>query len=269
MNALAQRSIWTASLLSTVVFGMAFASATETETAQQVRSLLSNNCFACHGPDESKREGGLRLDDRQALFAPADSGDIPIVANEPEKSELLRRIRSKDNDERMPPPKFGAQLAESDLLLIERWIREGAALDQHWSFVPPTRPKLSELKLPDAMPAVELAWKHHPVDQFVLAKQLSLGMHPSHSATKAELLRRLSLDLTGLPPTLEQVVRFELDATPDAFINEVDRLLASPAYGEHWARKWLDLARYADSAGYADDPPHHLGLSRLGCKCNQ
>lgn len=229
---------------------------------QQVRSLLSNRCFACHGPDEAERAGGFRLDDPKSPFMAADSGKAPIVAGDPAQSELVRRLIAEDEDERMPPPEFGARLTSDEVKLVEQWIREGAKLDQHWSFVAPRRSELPQPKVPETSPPLSSQWSTHPVDRFVLDKQLSLGMQPSRPATKAELLRRLSLDLIGLPPSVDEVRRFEEDTRMDAYERQIDRLLASPAYGEHWARKWLDLARYADSAGYADDPPRTIWAYR-------
>lgn len=234
----------------------------DTNNTKQVRSLLSNRCFACHGPDEAARKGGYRLDDSKSAFEPADSGERPIVAGQPAKSELLRRLITEDEGERMPPPEFGAKFTKEEAALIEQWIRDGAKWEQHWSFVAPTRPQLPDVKIPATKPTLSAAWSHHPVDRFVLAKQLAVGMSPSEPATKAELLRRLSMDLTGLPPTVEEVHQFVQDNSIDAYERQVDRLLASPTYGEHWARKWLDLARYADSAGYADDPTRTIWAYR-------
>ncbi len=231
-------------------------------SAKKVRSILSNRCFACHGPDEAEREGGFRLDDPKSAFAAADSGKTPIVAGDPKQSELLRRLLTEDESERMPPPEFGARLTKEEVELIEEWIRDGASMEQHWAFVPPTRPALPDVSLPETRPPLNRDWLSHPVDRFVLQKLESKHMTPSQPATRSELLRRLSLDLTGLPPTIEEVRRFEQDTSRDAYEREVDRLLASPAYGEHWARKWLDLARYADSAGYADDPARTIWAYR-------
>ncbi len=250
-------------LATLLVVGLfAAESRADKNTAKQVRSLFSNRCFACHGPDQDKRQGGYRLDDLKSAFEPADSGERPIVAGAPTKSELLRRLTAEDESERMPPPEFGAKFSKEEVQLIEQWIRDGAKWEQHWSFVPPARPQLPEVKIPNTNPGLDIAWGFHPVDRFVLAKQLALGMTPSPPATKAELLRRLSLDLTGLPPTVDEVRLFEQDKSIDAFERQVDRVLASPTYGEHWARKWLDLARYADSAGYADDPPRTIWAYR-------
>ncbi len=238
--------------------------------AQQVRSILSNRCFACHGPDEDERQGGFRLDNVASMLAEADSGERPIVPGKPDQSELLRRIVTEDASERMPPADFGQPLSHEEVAAIEAWIVQGAKLPQHWSFVPPHRPMLptrdttqlnikpSQLAEPDTLSN----WMQHPVDRFVRARQIERSLLPSPPATRAELLRRLSLDLIGLPPTPDEVADFERDTAVEAYERQVDRLLATPAYGEHWARKWLDLARYADSSGYADDPERTIWAYR-------
>ena len=238
---------------------------------QQVRSLLSNRCFACHGPDADKREGGFRLDQGDSAYQATDSGTVPIVPEHPEKSEVVRRLASSDSQQRMPPPEFGKALDSQEQELIQQWIRAGAPQLKHWSFVAPVRPELptvdrTELQtrmVAAAVPAVNLDnWLGHPIDRFVLATQVARGLRPSPPATRDAWLRRVSLDLVGLPPTLDLIDSFLNDQRPDANERIVDRLLASPAYGEHWARKWLDLARYADSAGYADDPPRTIWAFR-------
>ncbi len=162
----------------------------------------------------------------------------------------------------MPPPEFGAAMTEQEAELIEQWIRDGANLEQHWSFIPPVRVGLPSVDIANIRPELDPAWNHHPIDRFVLQTLSSRGMKPSPKATRAELLRRLSLDLTGLPPSSEDVEAFVKNENPNAYTQLVDRLLASPRFGEHWARKWLDLARYADSAGYADDPPRTIWAYR-------
>ncbi len=228
--------------------------------AQQVRSILSNRCFACHGPDQDQRQGGFRLDEASSMLTEADSGQRPVVPGEPASSELWRRIMTSEESQQMPPPEFGARLDPQELAAIERWIRQGAQLPMHWSFVPPVRPSL-----PSVQPVVQqemTAWNHHPVDRFVIERQVENNLRPSPPATRGELLRRLSLDLTGLPPSPDEVHVFERDKSPDSYERQVNRLLGSPAYGEHWARKWLDLARYADSTGYADDPPRTIWAYR-------
>ena len=230
--------------------------------AQQLphlRSLLSNRCFACHGPDAAKREGGFRMDQGDSIYRPAESGKTPVVANKPDDSELLRRLVSTDESERMPPPEFGKPLDKQEVEWIRQWIVAGAPALKHWSFVPPvaSEPRIQPnqlSKLDGAARRRAEDWLHNPIDRFVLAKQLDRGLAPSPAAPREVLLRRLSLDLVGLPPSPELMQSFLDDTRPDAVERIVDRLLASPEYGEHWARKWLDLARYADSAGYADDP---------------
>lgn len=228
--------------------------------ARRVRAILSNRCFACHGPDEDERQGGFRLDVRDSFLGAADSGMPPVTPGDLEASELLARIESSDESERMPPPDFGGVLAAEETELIRRWILDGAELPEHWSFVAPVRPALPQL--PPAEAVVAADWQEHPIDRFVHAQQLAHGLIPSREASRFELLRRLSLDLTGLPPTPEETRAFVRDDSSTAYEKQVDRLLASPAYGEHWARKWLDLARYADSAGYADDPARTIWAYR-------
>ncbi len=228
---------------------------------QQLRSVLSNRCFACHGPDAAEREGGFRMDQGDSMYHPADSGKTPVIAGKPDESELLRRIVSTDQGERMPPPEFGKPLEKQEVELIRQWIAAGAPPLKHWSFVPPvlSSPPTPDLARIDAKTQpIAQNWLHNAIDRFVLARQLEHGLAPSPTAARDVLLRRLSLDLVGLPPDAEMVQSFCADERPDALERVVDRLLASPAYGEHWARKWLDLARYADSAGYADDPPRTI-----------
>ncbi len=219
---------------------------------RDIRPILSNRCFACHGPDEEKVESGLRLDRFDGVTHPADSGRIPIVPKNPDTSELIRRVSSTDDDERMPPPHFGGRLTDSEIAKLQQWIQEGAPYSKHWSFDRLSPPDREQLIVP-ALPGFE-SWQTHAIDQLVLRQLLKKGWTPSQQADKQTLLRRVSLDLTGLPPSIEMQQAFLKDNGWDAYERAVDELLASPAYGEHWARKWLDLARYADSAGYADDP---------------
>lgn len=233
----------------------------DSDVPQAVRSILSNRCFACHGPDDAERQGGIRLDKIESFLAAADSGLPPVIPQQPADSELLRRVASADDGERMPPPSFGAPLTQDEVALIQRWIQLGAELPAHWSFVAPVRPALPEVQLPSQNPLAK-TWSEQPLDRFILAQQVVRGFEPSPEATRAELLRRLSLDLIGLPPTPEELAAYESDQSPAAYERQVDRLLASPAFGEHWARKWLDLARYADSAGYADDPERTIWAYR-------
>ena len=243
-------------LFSTPVFGA--------DTAQKARAILSNRCFACHGPDEEQRQSGLRLDTVAGLNSEADSGMPAIISGKPDESELLRRILSTDESERMPPPEFSGQLEAEERAIIRQWITDGAQLPEHWSFVSPSRPALPspavilENQQQQGRASISANWLEHPVDRFVLRRMLENNFAPSPTATRSELLRRLYLDLIGLPPAPSEVKSFVNDSSPGAYERQVDKLLASPAFGEHWARKWLDLARYADSAGYADDPPRTI-----------
>jgi len=221
---------------------------------REVRPILSENCYKCHGPDDEARKAKLRLDIPDAPLKPAKSGAIPIVPGAPEKSELASRISSTDDDERMPPLKSGKKLTAAQIDTIKRWISEGAKYSTHWAYVKPTRPALPSVKQRD--------WVRNPIDRFILARLEREHLKPSTEAEKYQLIRRVSLDVTGLPPTLAEVDAFLKDQRPDAYERLVDHLLAKPAYGEHWARMWLDLARYADSAGYADDPPRTIWAYR-------
>lgn len=224
----------------------------EPPLATAARGILSNRCFACHGPDEEAREGGLRLDDPSSLTTEADSGETPIVPGDISLSELFARVTTDDESMRMPPEDFGPALEKEEIETIRKWIEAGADLPQHWSFIAPQRPAIPKLKSEPA----------HPIDAFVRAHQNENGLTASDPADRAQILRRLSLDVTGLPPTLTELDAFERDKSPAAYERQVERLLTSPAFGEHWARKWLDLARYADSAGYADDPPRTIWAYR-------
>ncbi len=214
----------------------------------QIRPLLANRCFTCHGPDAETREAGLRLDQRAAALAELDSGSRAIVPGQPDESELWIRITSSDEGMRMPPDGTGDPLNDSEIERIRRWIAAGAPYEQHWSFVP----------LEPVTPPQELRhdpWVRQPLDAFVLRRLRQRGLEPAEEADRYTLIRRLSLDLTGLPPSPAEVRAFVEDPASDADQRLIDRLLQSPAYGERWARVWLDLARYADSAGYAQDPP--------------
>ncbi len=211
---------------------------------RDIRPILAKNCIACHGPDENDRKAGFRIDTFVGATETRD-GIRGIVPGEPDGSEVIARITHPDPDEVMPPPKHGHTLAAEEVDLLERWIAQGANYETHWSFVAPTRPDLPEVPF--------AGWARNPIDHFVAAKLAALGLAPSPEADRATLLRRTALDLTGLPPTPEEVSAFENDTAPGAFERQVDRLLASPRYGERWAAVWLDLARYADTTGYASD----------------
>jgi len=217
--------------------------------ARDILPLLSANCFACHGPDEKTRKAGLRLDGAEAATRTLKSGSRAIVPGDPDASELVARIFAADS-ERMPPAKSHKQLKEADKVLLKRWIAEGAVYQRHWAFVAPVRPTVPTPRTG--------GWARNPIDRFILARLEAEGLQPAPEADRYALARRVSLDLTGLPPTLEAADRFVNDPRPDAYERFVDEVLASPAYGERWAQVWLDLARYADSNGYANDLPRTI-----------
>jgi hypothetical protein len=210
-----------------------------------VRPILAENCFACHGPDESKRKAKLRLDIRDSAIHPAKSGAVAIAPASASTSELIKRLTSQDEDERMPPSKTGKHLTSDQLQLLRRWIDEGAEYKTHRFFVPPQLPEL---------PAVtEKNWPRNPIDYFVLARLEQEARKPATEANKRTLIRRLKLDLLGLPPTPAEVEQFLADRSANAYERLVDRFLASPHYGERMAVEWLDAARFADTHGYHID----------------
>ncbi|MFA6244157.1 MAG: DUF1549 domain-containing protein, partial [Candidatus Hydrogenedentales bacterium] len=217
---------------------------------KEIRHLLSNNCFACHGPDEHQRKAKLRLDDSKGAFEQRESHGPVIVPGSRAKSALWKRISSKDPDEQMPPASANRQLTAEQIELLGKWIDQGAVYDKHWSFKSPVRPELPEVAKKD--------WPRNPIDSFVLARLENEGLEPSPEAPKETLIRRVSLDLTGLPPTPEQVDAFLKDESPDAYERVVDALLSNPHYGENMARMWLDLARYADTNGYHIDNERYM-----------
>jgi hypothetical protein len=209
--------------------------------AREVRPILSDNCFACHGPDDQKRKANLRLDTKEGLFAKLSSDGVAIVPGKPDDSDVIFRIETDDADLRMPPAKSGKQLTTSQIALIRRWVEEGAKAKAHWAFETPRKPPLPPVKNP--------AWPVTEIDRFILARLEAEGLSPAPPADKATLIRRVTLDLTGLPPELPEVDAFLHDSSQKAYERVVDRLLASPRYGEHMARSWLDAARYGDTHG--------------------
>lgn len=234
-----------ASLLNLLILAT-FAAEPPGDTPQfnrDIRPLLTRHCLRCHGRDAEHREAGLRLDQRAAATAELDSGATAIVPGEPGASELWLRVRTEDPDLRMPPPDTGSALNAEEADLIRRWIAAGAAYQEHWSFEPPHR---------GSIPRLESVG--NPIDGFVQAQLATTTLSASPVASRAVLIRRLSLDLRGLPPTPNEAANFVNDPDPAAYERLVDRLLHDPAFGERWARLWLDLARYADSAGYGSDP---------------
>jgi hypothetical protein len=211
--------------------------------ARDVLPILSDHCFRCHGPDEKARKAHLRLD----LKEEALGGKSPvIVPGKSAESDVVKRIVSADPEVVMPPPKANKPLKPEQIALLKRWIDQGATWGQHWSFVKPVRP-------PVPKPSTQYPVLSNPIDKFVVARLAKEGLKPSPEADKERLIRRVTLDLTGLPPTPEEVDAFLKDATPNAYEKVVDRLLASPRFGERMAWDWLDAARYADSNGYQGD----------------
>jgi hypothetical protein len=218
--------------------------------SRDILPILSENCFACHGFDEASRQADLRLDTPDGATAELYSGHSAIVPGQPAESLLVQRIETDDDDERMPPPESGKTLTSEQRALLRQWISQGAAFEKHWSLVPPRE---------TAPPIVEGV--EHPIDRFIQAKLEELGVHPAPVAENTTLLRRVSLDLIGLPPTLEEIDDFLSAAAVDqeaAYLQVVERLLKSPHYGERWGRWWLDQARYADSNGYSIDAPRQI-----------
>jgi hypothetical protein len=213
--------------------------------AREVRPVLSNRCFKCHGPDEAHREAGLRLDTREAAVAELDSGTRAIVPGHPDDSELIARITATDPDLVMPPPHAKAVVTADERRILGEWIAAGAEYRPHWAFVKPEKPAV-KCEASDT-------WSRNDLDRFVRARLDREGLRPAAEADGAVLCRRVHLDLIGLPPTPAELDAFLADTEPDAYERLVDRLLASPRYGERWARRWLDLARYADTNGYEKD----------------
>jgi len=217
--------------------------------SRDIQPILSDRCYKCHGPDEAKREADLRLDREESALAERD-GKRAIVPGDLKSSELYRRITSDDADERMPPPDSKLSLTPREIELLRRWIAQGAKWGGHWAFTAPVRPPLPQVRNP--------AWTQNAIDYFILQRLEQEGLSPSLEADRTMLIRRVTLDLTGLPPTPEEVDAFLADDSPNAYERLVDRLLASPRYGEHMALAWLDAARYADTSGYQNDGPRHM-----------
>jgi hypothetical protein len=210
-----------------------------------VRPILSNNCFKCHGPDEAERKAGLRLDLRESALVSEYGGKKVVVPGKPAESALLDRIEAPADGKPMPPPSSGKKLTPAEKEVLRRWIAEGAEYREHWAFTPPRRPPLPEVR--------DASWARNPVDRFILARLEAEGLAPSPEASPTALIRRLSLDLTGLPPTPAEIDAFLADSGPDAYGRAVERLLASPRSGERLALEWLDAARFADTNGYHID----------------
>ena len=215
------------------------------EFNRDVRPIFSDKCYTCHGPDAAAKHVPFRLDSEAAAKADLAGGKHAIVAGDPDASELIRRVTAAKPALRMPPVSSGLKLSDTEIDTLRQWIAQGAEWQKHWSFIPPVRPELPEVK--------NAAWPRNPIDQFILQRLEREGLQPSPEASRETLIRRVSLDLTGLPPTPTEIDAFLNDRSANAYERVVDRLLASPRYGERIAFRWLDAARYADSNGYQFD----------------
>ena len=246
-------------LLSSVVWQACSVRSTEEKTAIalnkgkvdfnfHVKPILSDKCFACHGPDEKKRQADFRLDTEEGAFnaLKSDPRNFAVVKGNPDSSYLIKRIFSEDPLFRMPPSESNLVLTEKEKNILKKWIEQGAEYKKHWAFIPPVK-----TGLPETPPE----WGVNEIDRFIWAKHQEVGLKPNVAADKERLVRRVSFDLTGLPPSLEQVDNFLADDSPEAYEQLVDKLLGSPSYGERWANYWLDVSRYGDSHGYQDDLP--------------
>jgi hypothetical protein len=223
--------------------------ARDVDFGRDIRPILADTCFKCHGPDGAQREAELRLDTERGIFSVRD-GKAPIVPGQLDSSQLWRRITSDDPEKRMPPPESGRVLTKQQIATFRTWIEQGATWQQHWSFVAPQRPSLPRVSNP--------TWLRNGIDSFVMARLDQAGLTPASEADRAGLIRRVTLDLTGLPPTPAEVDGFNTDASPRAYENLVDRLMQTPAFGERMAVVWLDAARYADTSGYQNDGPRDM-----------
>src|SRR3989441_11609068 len=213
---------------------------------RDIRPILSERCFTCHGPDKANRKTNMHFDTDEGALTPLASGGFAIVRGNLSKSVMYQRISSDNEAFRMPPAYFGLpKLPDREIELIRRWIEQGAQWQKHWSFIPPERPPLPHV--------TNKEWPRNPIDSFVLARLEREGLTASPEADRVTLIRRLTLDLTGLPPKPAEVDGFLNDRSPDAYEKVVDRLLGSPRYAENMAWQWLDAARYADTNGYQSD----------------
>ena len=232
------------------------ASSVPVDFNRDIRPIFSENCYTCHGPDKEKRKAGLRLDLKEGAFSKLDSGDFALVPGQPAQSQLLKVISlPPDHDDHMPPRKTGKQLTPAQVDTLRRWIEQGAKWADHWAYVPPERPAVPKASHSKAR-------NLNPIDAFIRARLEREGLSPGKEADRYTLIRRVTLDLTGLPPTLAEVDDFIADPSPNAYEKVVDRLLASPHYGERLALAWLDQARYADTSGYHFDGFRQMHLWR-------
>ena len=215
------------------------------EFNRDIRPILSDTCFTCHGPDKANRKTELRFDLEESTRADLGDGRRAIVPGDAARSELYRRVSTKDEALRMPPVYSGRKLTDTQIEALKSWIEQGAQWQKHWSLMPRRRPELPSVK--------NATWLRNGIDSFILSRLEHEGLTPSSEADRTTLLRRVTLDLTGLPPTPAETRAFLADKTPSAYEKVVDRLLASPRYGERMAIRWLEAARYADTNGYQTD----------------
>ena len=208
---------------------------------QTIQPILSENCYACHGPDPGARKAKLRLDRAEFAYAPHDKSGPAIIPGHPEKSPLVRKIEAKNPKDRMPPPEAHKTLKPEQIVLLRQWVKQGAVYEEHWSFIAPKPQSVPQVK--------QKEWVRNAIDNFILDRLEKEGLKPSPEADKRSLIRRVTYDLTGLPPAADEVEAFVADNSPEAYEKVVDRLLASPRYGEHRAHYWLDVARYGDTHG--------------------
>ncbi|MEO1981668.1 MAG: DUF1549 domain-containing protein, partial [Fuerstiella sp.] len=225
------------------------ATAAEISFNRDIRPILSDVCFKCHGPDEQQRVSDFRLDTKTGAFGSVDGGHA-VVPHDVAGSLLFQKITSDDPDVQMPPSDSGRILTAQQVELLRQWIADGASWQEHWAFIPPQQPDLPATRGTD--------WCRNGIDHFVLAKLEQKGLQPSVQADRRTLIRRTTLDLNGLPPTPAEIDAFAADESSDAWDRVVDRLLQSPRYGETMAISWLDAARYADTSGYQNDGPRDM-----------
>lgn len=224
---------------------IAQAAATYTPTFNRdIRPIFSENCYACHGPDKNTRKAKLRLDNPESAYQERD-GAYAIVPGKPDESELVAHISSTDPEEIMPPPKSGKKLSAAQITLLKDWIAAGAKYETHWSYLPVRRPDVPAVKNNN--------WPINPIDNFILARLEKENLEPSDEADGRTLIRRLSFDITGLPPNVDEAKKFKNSSASQSYKSLVRDLLASPHYGERMAMHWLDLVRYADTVGYHGD----------------
>ena len=238
-------------LLSAVLYATSVEADNKSEIGfnRDIRPIFSDSCYRCHGPDKNARKAGLRLDIREEAIKKTKSGVIPIVPGKPDESEIVRRIYSNEDYEMMPPKSAHKELTAQQKELIKSWVAEGAIYEGHWAYQPINRPSAPQISENTVAPV------HNPIDAFIQSRLLKEGLQPSPEADRRTLIRRVTLDLTGLPPTPQDIAAFINDKSPDAYTKVVERLLNSPRYAEKQAMHWLDAVRYADTAGFHGDNP--------------